>query len=392
MDDILNAKGDLLNRYRQAVSDRRARTHARRAAGANGVDTDPQEVSESNRRQVIALAGAVAFGAALPQSAGEIIAEADTRGLPGRVEIGDVRAVERTITGLEERDHQEGGVPTRQLALGELRWAISLLGGSFLPGVRQRLQRAIAYLADLAAWTTADAGRVQAARKLFILGLKHAHDSEDAGILAHVATGFARLETQARQPRASLDLVRLARSGTDGLPQPAVSMLHVVTALALARLPDPQGCYRHIGLAQDLFRSPTHDDPAWIAYFTAAKLHGDTGVALFDLWQSSGRRDPSLADQLANAMTSYPDSRARSKAIAAARLGVILYGNGEMEEANNAGSIAITVGKGVRSARLAEDIAALGESARRFPKNDRAQEIARMTQRLLQHHPALTSL
>ena len=383
LDAVLDARGDLLRRYREATAERQARDEARRALGFEASRGANGEVSESDRRSVIGLAGAVAFGAALPQSATEIIAEADARDIPARVEMGDVREVEHTIADLEDRDHRVGGVPTRHLVLGELRWAVALQAGSMSPEVRQRLQKAVAYVSDLAAWTTADAGRHQAARKLFLVGLKAAHESEDPGILAHVATGFARLEIQARQPKAALSLVRLARSSADELPAPAMSMLHVVAALALARLPDPQVCRRHLGLAEESFRTPAPDDPAWIGYFTAAKLRGDASVALYDLAQAIGRRDDALTARLDSAVKSYPDSRARSKAIAAVRLATLHYQTGEVEQANAVAVQAVTLAQGIRSVRLAEDVAALGDSAGRFPNDNGAREITRVARRLL---------
>jgi hypothetical protein len=306
--------------------------------------------------------------------------------------MGDVREVERTIADLEDRDHRVGGVSTRHLVLGELRWAVALQAGSMFTEVRQRLHVAVAYLSDLAAWTTADAGHHHAARKLFLVGLKAAHESEDAGILAHVATGFARLEIQTRQPKAALDLVRLARSSSDELPAPAVSMLHVVTGLALARRPDPQACQRHLGLAEQAFQAPVPDDPAWIGYFTEAKLRGDTSVALYDLAQATGRRDDeALTARLDSAVKSYPDSRARSKAIAAARLATLLYQTGKPERANAVAVQAVALSQNIRSVRLTEDMTALGDSAGRFPHDDRAREVMCAARRLRgPHSPAAT--
>ncbi|GEM_PF-6423846 len=383
LDAILDAHGDLLGRYRDVAAERQARTEARRALARNASTDGTAEPSESQRRQVLALAGAVAFGGALPQPPAEIIAEADVRVAPPRVELGDVREVERAIADLEDRDHRIGGVPTRHLALGELRWATTLLGACGRPDVQRRLQVAVAYLSDLAAWTTADAGRPQAARKLFLIGLKAAHEAEDPGILSHVATGFARLEIQERQPKAALDLVRLARSGADDLPAPALSMLHVVTALALARVPEPQACRRQLALAEKRFRSPTDDDPAWIGYFTEPKLRGDTCCALYDLARATGKRDEALIGRLEHAVAAYPPSRGRSKAIAAARLAILLFRANELDRANPVAVQATDLAEGIRSMRLAEDLAVLAESAGRYSRDVGAQDVVRGVRRLL---------
>jgi hypothetical protein len=390
LDAILDAKGELLRRYRAAVVERQARDEARRALRFSA-ESENREVSGSDRRRVIGLAGAVAFGAALPQSATEIIAEADAPDVPARVELGDVREVERTIADLEDRHHRVGGVPTRHLVLGELRWAVALQAGSMFAEVRQRLHIAVAHLSELAGWTTFDAGRHHAARKLFLVGLKAAHESEDPGILAHAATGFARVESHTGQPKAALDFVRLARSSADELPAPAVSALHVVAGLALARLPEPQACRRHLGLAEQSFQAPVPDDPAWIGYFTEASLFGATGDVLYALARATGRRDDALTARLDTAVQSLPDSRARNKAVHAARLATLLYHAGELERANAVAVQAITLAQDIRSVVLTEDVAALGDSAGRFPHDDRAREVMRAARRLSgPHSPATT--
>lgn len=204
----------------------------------------------------------------------------------------------------------------------------------------------------------------------------------DAGILAHVASGFARLEVQARNPKTALDLVRLARSGAEELPAPAVSMLHVVKALALSRLADAQGCHRSLGRAMETFSAPTSQDPAWIQYFSHAKLLGDTSNALYDLAQATGRRDEALVDRLRRSVDSYPDGRTRSKAIAAARLATTSYALNELALANRAATCAATLANSVRSVRLAEDLIAMAHAAGRFPKDEAAREIVRQVRHL----------
>lgn len=390
LDAVLDAKGELLKHYHEAVVDRQARDEARRALRFSA-ESEKREVSESDRRHVIGLAGAVAFGAALPQGSTEIIAEADVPEIPAQVEMGDVREVERTIVDLEDRHERLGGGPARHLALGELRWAVELQAGSMFAEVRQRLHRAVAYLSERAGWATADAGHHHAARKLFLVGLKAAHESEDPGALANVAIGFARLESLTGQQKAALDLVRLARSSVDELPAPAVSELHVTAGIALGRLPEPQACRRQLGLAEQSFQAPVPDDPAWIGYFTEASLLGSTGHALYDLARATGRRDDALTARLDTAVKSYPDSRARNKAVTAARLATLLYQQAEPERANAVAVQAVALAQGIRSVWLTEDMAALGDSAGRFPHDDGAREVMRAARRLCgPHSPAIT--
>lgn len=123
LDTVLRADGELYQRYHEAVAERQARTTARRAIRPRG----------PRRRQVIGLAGAAASAALLPAGLARLIAELDTS-WPGRVTTSDVAAVEQAIVDLIDRDHRYGGGPIHHMVLGQLRWATSLLGGSFLPG------------------------------------------------------------------------------------------------------------------------------------------------------------------------------------------------------------------------------------------------------------------
>ena len=153
-------------------------------------------------------------------------------------------------------------------------------------------------------------------------------------------------------------------------------MLHVMSALAAARLPDATACQRHLDLANRAFRPPTGDDPGWLAFFTAAKLAGDTGTALFDLARTSGHwPEDTLARSLADAVATYPDSRARSKAVAAARLAAFCYRVDNLDEANQAARLGVRLARGVRSVQVAESIAILADTAARHQRDAEVQDI-----------------
>ena len=382
LDTVLHADGELHQRYHEAVAERQARTTARRAIRPRG----------PRRRQVIGLAGAAASAALLPAGLARLIAELDTP-WPGRVTPSDVAAVEQGIVDLIDRDHRYGGGPIHHMVLGQLRWATSLLGGSFLPGVRQRLHRAIAHLADLAAWTTADVGNVTAAHRLAAFALQHARESGDPGIVVHVASIWSRILTQANNPHAALEVLDLAYRHTRVIPPPAVSMLHVMSALAAARLPDTTACQRHLDLANRAFRPPTGDDPGWLAFFTAAKLAGDTGTALFDLARTSGHwPEDTLTRYLSDAVATYPDSRARSKAVAAARLAAFCYRVDNLDEANQAARLGVRLAHGVRSVQVAESIAILADTAARHQRDAEVQDIVTDAHRILARYPAIQTV
>jgi hypothetical protein len=154
-------------------------------------------------------------------------------------------------------------------------------------------------------------------------------------------------------------------------------MLHSVSALAHARTGDPYKCERHIDLAEDGFQPPTADDPAWLAYFTAAKLRGDAGTALYDLSNVVGRRSDQLVDQLGSAIKTYSPERARSKAIAAARLATVLYRMAEPDKAGSSATLAIELSHTVRSAWLTVALNEMAEAAADHTSDETASTVIR---------------
>jgi len=367
LDEILNANGALIALQREATEERQRGRRAQRAAGPRHRS---EELSATDRRNLITTAAGIVFGASIPQQVLSRLADIKARDAIAQVTRSDVDNFEATTALLADLDHKQGGGPTRTLLVGHLEWADKLAEGSCLPGVRARLQIAQANAYDLAAWATADAGHFDLARRLFLKAVGIAKDSEDSGILAHVATGWARMEIQAGDPKNALDLVRLARAGVDDLPQTAVAMLHTVSAMAHARIPDAEKCQRHLGLAEQTFRAPTRDDPMWLAYFTAAKMTGDAGTALYDLTYTTGRTRPALVGQLETAIRTYAPERVRSKAIAASRLATVLYRTKEPEQAGASAKLAAQLSSGVRSAWLLAALDEMIEAASAYPHDE----------------------
>ena len=394
IDGALDAGGALLALRDEAVAERQALRENMGGTHAPSVeDVEPDSpvdlvdvdgVETPKRRELITVAAAVAFGAALNRPATRIIAEADVALVPATVRPGDVRELQQTVEVLEAWDHQAGGTAVRHHILGALRWGTGLLDSSCTPAVRGTLAATVAQLADLAAWATFDTGLHRHARELFLLGLQAAHESGDLGMRAHVATGLARQEIATGRPDVALELVQLAHTAADALTPNAVSMLHAVKALAYARKSDTTGCHRFVHAATDCYRPDLiGNDPAWIRFFSPAKLDGDTANALFDLLvvtaphlgraeATKGAARTGLVDRLSRVVARYPDSRARSKAIAAARLATLLYLEGEPGRANIAARTAIDVADGVRSARLGSDLRVLARATGAAPKDTTA--------------------
>ena len=365
IDDALGAGGSLVALRQQAYAQQKAcrpgGSDATVSAGrGSGTPAESAEVENTNRRELVASAAAIAFGAGLDQPVGRIIAAADEPQVPSRVRAGDVRHLRDAVEVLGEWERHAGGAVVRPPALAALRSATAMLDASCTPAVRLDLEAAVALLADLAGWVTFDCGRHESARQLFLLGLHAARESGDPGLRAFVACGLARQEIHTGNWAGGLDLAELASTATDAFTPNATAMLHTVNAFGYAGKGDAAQCRQFIGAAVDTYQPDSlANDPSWIRYFTPAQLEGDLANALCDL-VVGGADVPAqtahriaLIERLSTAFQQYPIDRARSKAITATRLATLLYLEGEQRIGHQLAHEAISLAGQIRSARLA---------------------------------------
>ncbi|MFJ2188995.1 hypothetical protein ACIOJE_13740 [Kitasatospora sp. NPDC087861] len=323
--------------YRQALClVLKAGTAAELGLVAKQVHHDhPDEVSDANRRDVLAVALAALLPPARPLS---------------RLRKGDVTAIAERTSVLEHWDRASGGRAVRDFALRELHAAIDLTTASTAPAVRGALLGAITRLANLTAWSSFDAGLYDEARPLFQLGLSAGREHGDTGLLCHLATNAARQEIHLRRPAQAL----LLAGQVDGrLPAAARAMLAAVTAQAHALTGDERQAARHL-LAAERTYERVRDlaaGPAWTQTITAAKVGSDTGFALYLLSTATGHLHPQVVDDLRRAAEG-DTVQARVRAMATARLATVLYRQGERTEADHHAAQAAALAATVGSARL----------------------------------------
>ncbi|MEV6976319.1 hypothetical protein [Kitasatospora sp. NPDC093806] len=295
----------------------------------------PDEVSSSNRRDVLAAA----LAALLPPA----------RSLT-RLRGADVIAIAERTDVLEHWDRASGGRVVRDFALRELHAAIDLTTASTTPTVRTALLGAIARLANLTAWSGFDAGLYDEARPLFQLGLTAGHEHGDTGLLCHLATNAARQEIHLRRPDHAL---LLAGQVKGRLPAAARSMLAAVTAQAHALNGDERQAARHLLAAERTYERVTDlaAGPAWTQTITAAKVGSDTGFARYLLSTTTGHYNPQVVADLRRAADAGT-AQTRVRAMATARLATVLYRRGDRTEADHHAAQATSLAAAVGSARL----------------------------------------
>ncbi|MFF1794851.1 hypothetical protein ACFVXQ_11645 [Kitasatospora sp. NPDC058263] len=271
---------------------------------------------------------------------------------PERLGMDDLAAIEERVHALSALDRQSGGAPVRHYALDELERTLRLTKASMLPGVRRRLCAAVAHLANLAAWSSFDAGHGAHSRPVFHLGIDAAREAEDPDALCHLATNLARQEIQERNPAQALTLTGMTAGAV--LSPAALAMVEAVKAQAYALQGDEGQLLRRMNNAETLYSRSTdpHSGPRWTWSITAEKLNSDTGYALYLAMVTTGRHAPDLVRTLGEAEQRTDPSRARVKAMVSTRLASALYAQGKREEADHYAASASSLASSVSSARL----------------------------------------
>lgn len=268
-----------------------------------------------------------------------------------RLGMQDMDSIAERTRALEEWDRRSGGRATRHFAVGELRSTVELTKLSMTPAVRRRLCGEIAGLADLAAWSSFDAGLGASSRPTFTLGMDAAQEAGDHSVFCLIATNAARQEIHERNPGQALTLTDRAMGE---LPVPALAMIATVRAQAFALTGDEAQVMRQISLAESIYGRVTdlHGEPRWTWTITDEKLQSDIGFALYLLHTSTGRHSPELTARLRRATAAPATTRPRVAAMGAARLATVLYRHGELDEARHYDQVAEGLAAMVGSARL----------------------------------------
>jgi len=114
--------------------------------------------------------------------------------------------------------------------------------------------------------------------------------------------------------------------------------------------------------AEDSFAAASNDEPAWIAYYSQARLERDCGRALLGLALSGG--DYAEAQQrLHSSVESFPSGHSRGKALAVANLATLTMARDDPLHAVQLGNDALAAAAGIRSERVSDALRQLRQTS-----------------------------
>ncbi len=142
------------------------------------------------------------------------------------------------------------------------------------------LLRALGELAELAGWSTADAGHTSTAEHYYVHGIQAAHAADDPVLAAHLVSNFGyHIAETGTAPREAVLVTRSALAQLQSLDHhdvtPSVrALLRARTAWAHAAAGELHHAADESQRAQDDYnrRGDTDPDPPWIYWLTPAEM------------------------------------------------------------------------------------------------------------------------
>lgn len=284
-----------------------------------------------------------------------------------RVGASDVAVIEQATATFASQDFATGSGPVRELAVGQLRSALPLLGAQMTAEVRPRMYLATARLATQAGWMSFQVHQDDSARRLWLIALDVLRDTDHP--LATDQTVFVLYDMALQalalgRPKEALSLVHLGHTAAvNAHPVSAatLSCLATIQAQAHAAQNDPASCDQALGQALNHFTriNPAHNPRAdFLDETMLAAKQGDVYYAL-----ALASRDPRAASRavslLRQSVDGFRSDHGRSQAISLTELAGAHAIAGDTDTAVTIGHQAIDAVTALHSPRTYDTLRAL---------------------------------
>ncbi|MGW5335645.1 sporulation protein [Streptomyces bauhiniae] len=235
------------------------------------------------------------------------------------------------------------------------RRAAPLLHGSYSDEIGRGLFSVTAELARVAGWSAVDTGHHDIGQRHFVQALRMARAGGAVDIGCHVMANMA-LQTLLRgYPDEAIDMVQGAYDRSRGRAGHRVlGFAKLIEARAHARAGDARAAAASLVTSERCLEQAEHDadEPAWIRYFTHARLSADAVEVHRDL------RNPAAAWRWnAQAAAMSPDDFARSVGLRLTVLATTHLQEGDLDQGLSLGNRAIDILGRVASARARDYVA-----------------------------------
>jgi transcriptional regulator with XRE-family HTH domain/tetratricopeptide (TPR) repeat protein len=262
---------------------------------------------------------------------------------PGRLDREIIAELEHVTVTLEALESQVSPKALLGPVVGHLDTVASLLKGSPRPSLRQQLCSIAGETAGLAGWLTWDLEDRKAAGAYFRTGIEAAREADDRALGAYLVGSSCVQPAYRERPHARLRRLEGTTHGftrTDATPS-TQAWLVTLEAEAHALAGDERATLRAMDEA-DAIMSRLADEPSArrprVAFFNAAYLDGERGVALARLG-----RPEAAQDVLASALASLDPEAVKTRPRLLTALATSRVRQGNIEEACQLGADALAL-------------------------------------------------
>lgn len=219
--------------------------------------------------------------------------------------------VETRVVELRLLDDHVGGDDLAPAVERELRHTNRILGeASYAEPVGRRLLTASGELAQLAGWTASDAGRFDAAHRLYVGGVDAAEAAGDTALAANLLSSLSYQLANTGAERDALLLARTAAKGATDAAGTVRALLAERVAWAAARCGEEDAARRALDAVDDAFDDGGNEDPEWTYWLSRDEI--DTMAARVHIQLG---RPVEAAALLEPVLSRYPVSSARESAL-----------------------------------------------------------------------------
>ncbi|MGH3865474.1 MAG: transcriptional regulator [Pseudonocardiaceae bacterium] len=341
------------------------------------------EVAESvKRRNLLEHGSAMLFGTTvLAADRRQWPASLAQTPMPSQIGMTDVKQVEATTRALRALDYEFGGGTCRDAVLAQLSWAQRLVNTSAKEEVHLRLFRALGDLHNLAGWTSFDVGLRESARTHYATALEFANKSGDANLMSNIMYRIARGYMHDREPSEALKWLQMGQLAAQSAgSEQAVAALCANEAWSYAMLNDDAMAQKLLDRSQsELARADLNDVPTWAKFYDATEMRAITGTVHTELAAFDKPRHATTAiPVLREAVASYDNSMARSRAFNLTTLATAHLRQGDVTEGIQIGRRALTAASTVQSTRVTDRLKPLQNELAKFPTKPDARELCHL--------------
>jgi hypothetical protein len=265
----------------------------RKLWAAQGLADAWEEVTTIDRREFTALTGLTLLDAArewLVADPARIAAALSGRRADGAV-IADLTT---TMDALRRLDDKLGGKAVNGMIVEQLRLVVRVLrNASYTQPEGQALYGIAAELARMAGWTAQDSGDHATAQRLYLTGLRAAHEADNPGIAANILRCMAAQACDLHDAPTAVELLRSARAGARGrLTRTENAIIAGQLAVAHGHTGNRDATQAAADEAHDHIRQAQPDEaPPYVYWASAHTIAYYTGTAMI----SAGNPDAAVS-------------------------------------------------------------------------------------------------